>query len=330
MSLIAKNLNHYTILEKIGDGGMGEVYLALDNRLGRRLALKILPPEMAGDRERRQRFEREARAVASLNHRHIVTVYSVEEDHGVKFITMELVEGKVLTDLLPDSGLDLSSLLEIGLPLADALAAAHRQGITHRDLKPDNIMVNTDGQLKVLDFGLAHMREGARIDGQRTQLATVSVTQDGRILGTVAYMSPEQAEGKRVDARSDVFSLGILLYQMSTGKRPFTGGTQVSLLSSILRDTPPPVTRINHHLPRLMEHIIRRCLAKDPERRYQTALGLRNDLQELKEEMESGELETPILSPPLPPPQPPLRRMAGQAARVLGLAALLLVTILVT
>jgi Tol biopolymer transport system component/predicted Ser/Thr protein kinase len=285
-----KKLLHYEILHLIGKGGMGDVYAAEDTKLGRKVALKILPSEMAADPERRARFDREAKAVAALNHPNIVTIHSVEEADGVHFITMELVEGKTLSELIPKSGCPLSSLLDRAVAMIDAVSAAHRRGITHRDLKPDNVMVTGDGRVKVLDFGLAKLKSEGTDDIAATRLAADAQTAEGKILGTVAYMSPEQAEGKPVDPRSDVFSLGIILYEMATGRRPFNGDTPVSTLSSILKDTPSSVTELNKALPRHLGRIVKRCLTKDPNRRYQTAVDLRNDLEGLKEEVESGDI----------------------------------------
>jgi Tol biopolymer transport system component len=268
---------------------MGEVYRARDTKLDRDVALKILPPDMAADPDRRSRFEREARAVAALKHPHIVTIHSVEHSDDTHFLTMELVEGRTLADLIPRGGMTLERFFEVAIPLAGAVTAAHARGITHRDLKPANVMVENDGQLKVLDFGLAKLLEPPDPGTART-VAVQCATQEGKILGTVAYMSPEQAEGKPVDPRSDVFSLGVLFYEMATGERPFKGDTNISTISSILRDDPPSVTTLKRTLPRHLSRIVKRCLAKDPDRRYQTAHDLRNDLLELKEEIDSGEL----------------------------------------
>jgi serine/threonine protein kinase len=283
-----QQLSHYRLIEKIGEGGMGLVWKAEDTKLHRRIALKVLPEATAADPDRRARFEREARAVAALSHPNIVTLHSVEESDGVHFITMELVEGRNLTEFLPKDGFPLSRLLEIAIPLADAVSSAHRAGITHRDLKPDNVMIDGTGRLRVLDFGLAKLHEPIGSTGD-TQAATVtSDTAEGRVLGTVAYMSPEQAEGKSVDARSDIFSLGTIFYEMASGTRPFRGDTTMSTISSILKDEPSSITELKRTLPRHAGRIIRRCLAKDPDRRYQTALDLRNELEELKTEIDSG------------------------------------------
>ena len=298
---------------------MGEVYAAQDSKLGRKVALKVLPPEMADNPERRARFEREARAVAALNHPNIVTIHSVEEAEGVHFLTMELVDGQPLSALIPSQGMPLSELLKRGVAMADALSAAHALGITHRDLKPDNIMISTDGRLKILDFGLAKLREDAGSTAEATSLPTRSVTAEGKIVGTVAYMSPEQAEGKKVDERSDVFSMGIVLYQMATGRRPFDGDTPISTLSAILKDSPPSVTEINQSLPRHLGRVISYCLAKDPAQRYQSAMELRRELEGLREESQSGEFMPAVARKPVLP-----LRWLGLAVGAVGLILVVL------
>ncbi len=261
--MIGRSLGHYQIASRLGQGGMGEVYLAEDSKLNRKVALKILPPELAGDSERRRRFEREAQAIAAINHPNIVMVHSVEEAEGVHFITMELVEGRGLSELIPKDGLALGRFFEMAVPLADAISAVHARGITHRDLKPENVMVTSDGRVKVLDFGLAKLMEAASAGEAASQRHTTT-TEPGRILGTVAYMSPEQAEGKPVDHRSDIFSLGVVLYVMATGRRPFEGDTPASILSSVLKDTPPSVTERRPALPRDLGRIVRLCLTRIP------------------------------------------------------------------
>jgi Tol biopolymer transport system component len=284
--LVGTSIGHYHIVGALGKGGMGEVYAAEDTRLGRRVALKVLSRGLAMDADHRERFEREARAVAALNHPNIVTIYSVEDAGGIPFLTLELVEGRTLDALIPPGGLPLDRILAYAIPLADAVGAAHQRGITHRDLKPGNVMVGDDGRVKVLDFGLAKLKESNA--SLAASLPTQELTGEGRIVGTVAYMSPEQAEGKPVDPRSDVFSLGVVIFEMATAQRPFTGDTQVSLLSSILKDTPASLTDLKAELPRDLARIVRRCLSKDPEDRYQTAKDLRNDLRALKEDLSSG------------------------------------------
>ena len=283
------HLGPYEIVALLGTGGMGEVYRGRDPRLGRDVAIKVLPSAFADDAERVRRFEQEARAAAALNHPNIVTIYSVEKNDGVLFLTMEVVEGRSLA--IPKGGFAVNELLTIAIPLADAVAAAHEKGITHRDLKPGNVMIGAaghTGRVKVLDFGLAKLIDpGLASAGASTMPASPS-TAEGRIVGTVAYMSPEQAAGKAIDSRSDLFSLGVVLYEMATGQKPFNGDTGVAVLSSILKDTPASVTDLNRALPRELGRIIRRCLVKDPSRRYQTAADLRNDLEELKHELDSG------------------------------------------
>src|SRR5262245_21357906 len=288
-SFAAAVLGPYRDLQLIGIGGMGKVYCARDPRLNRYVALKVLTEEMAANPERYARFAREAKAVAALNHPNIVTIHSVEEVSGVHFLTMELVDGKTLAEMISPHGLGVGQILQIAIPIADAISAEHKQKITHRDLKPTNIMVSHDGRVKVLDFGLAKLGAG-EVAVDVATLPSKPLTGDGRIIGTVSYMSPEQAEGKKVDHRSDIFSLGIVLYELATGERPFKGDSSISVLSSIMRDTPKAVTEINPTLPRELERIIRRCLAKDPARRYQTASDLRNELEELKHDLDAGAL----------------------------------------
>ena len=288
-------LGAYEIRAQIGEGGMGEVYRAHDSRLRRDIALKILPPE-AADAERRHRFAREAQAVAALNHPGIVTIHSVEQSGDIHFLTMELVDGQTLDVLIPAGGLPIDRLLAFAIPLADAVGAAHGQGIVHRDLKPTNVMVTRDGRVKVMDFGLAKLSRPATLQDARDDASVTTIagrlTEDGRIFGTVAYMSPEQAEGRDVDHRSDVFSLGVLLFELATGRRPFKGDSQVALLASIVKDTPPPVTDLKPGVPADFARLVRKCLAKDPGRRYQSVLDLRNDLEELQ--------QSPIVVAPTP------------------------------
>jgi len=321
--VIGKTLAHYAILEKIGAGGMGEVYAAEDIRLGRKVAIKVLPGDMARDADRRMRFQREARAIAALNHPNIVTIHAVEEADGVPFLVMELVEGRSLADKIPSGGMPLSRLFGVAIPLADALATAHKQGITHRDLKPANVMIAADGTVKVLDFGLAKLVTAGGGTDAATLAASDSRTEEGRVLGTVAYMSPEQAEGKPVDERTDIFSLGVLLYEMATGRRPFAGDTSISTITAILRDNPPSVTEVNPALPRHLGRIIRLCLAKDPDQRYQSAVDVRNELQSLHQEITSGELTQRAATTARTRPPRPRPVLVGIAAVAVVLAAVL-------
>lgn len=287
--MVGTQLGHYRIERKLGEGGMGEVFLASDTKLGRQVALKVLAGSVAADPGRLERFEREARAAAALNHPNIVTIHSVENIGGVPFLTLELVDGQTLSDIIPTDGLPLDRVLSLGIALADAVGAAHQRGVTHRDLKPANVMVTTDGRLKVLDFGLAKVLEDDRLLAD-SGMATAALTGEGRIVGTVAYMSPEQAEGRPVDPRSDVFSLGIILYETSTGRRPFEGDTPMATLSAIIKDPPRSIQEVRPGLPRELAKIVGRCLAKDVEDRYQSAKDLRNDLRALKNDLTSGEI----------------------------------------
>lgn len=278
--MIGTTLLHYRIIRALGRGGMGEVYAAEDTKLNRTVALKVLPQITTDDPERLARFQREAKAIAALNHPNVVTIYSVEEADGVPFLTMEIVEGKPLGAVIPPRGLTLAALLDLAVPLADAVSAAHQRGIVHRDLKPSNIMVGEDGRLKVLDFGLAKLRQDT--GGPDDATATVEqLTAQHGVIGTPSYMSPEQAEGRPVDHRSDIFSIGILLYEMATGTRPFHGESAMSILSAIIKDAPVPAADVNPGVPPELDRVIRRCLVKDPARRYQSAVDLRNDLEDL-------------------------------------------------
>ena len=287
--MIGTRLAHYDILEKLGSGGMGDVYRGRDSRLGRDVAIKVLPPEVANDADRRARFEREATVVAGLKHPNIVTLHSIEEDPagaGLHFLTMELVEGRTLASAIPAGGFPLEDLLAIAVPLADALASAHAKGVVHRDLKPANVMLDGEGRVKVLDFGLAKLAE--TVDSSSETLTSDGVTGAGHLLGTVAYMSPEQAEGLAVDPRSDLFSCGILLYQMATGRNPFQRGHAVSTLAAILKDTPPPVAPERGPLPKELVAIVERCLEKSPDRRYASAAELRDRLRGLQAALQAA------------------------------------------
>jgi TolB-like protein len=276
--LIGRTLAHYQVVAAIGAGGMGEVYRATDTKLQRDVALKVLSPETARDPERLARFQREARAVAALNHPHIVTIFSVEESDGIHFLTMELIEGQPLDRLMPPGGLPAAQIIEIAKAMADALSAAHEKGIVHRDLKPANVMVTHEGRVKILDFGLAKDVSAQSI-GDAT--LTSAQTQIGVVMGTPAYMSPEQISGRALDHRTDIFSLGVLIHEMCTGHRPFTGQSSAELTSAILRDDPPSITDTRSDLPSDLARIVRRCLEKDPRYRVQTARDISNEFRDL-------------------------------------------------
>ena len=290
MIAIGQTISHYRILEKLGGGGMGVVYKAEDTRLGRTVALKVLPPERVADLNRKRRFIQEARAASALNHPNIITIYDIDEVEGVHFIAMEYVDGKTLDRLIAHHGLPVEKALAYAVEMAAALAKAHSAGIVHRDLKPTNIMVTEDGLVKVLDFGLAKLTEAAPVGDVETVATAGPRTEEGIILGTVGYMSPEQAEGKPVDARSDIFSFGSVVYEMLAGRRAFQGETNVSTIAAILREEPKPLSQAAQNLPREVERIVKRCLRKDREHRFQTMADLKVALEELKEESDSGEL----------------------------------------
>ncbi|HKF42866.1 MAG TPA: protein kinase [Thermoanaerobaculia bacterium] len=276
-------LGAYTILEPLGAGGMGEVYRARDTRLGREVAIKVLPEEFAADRERVARFEREAKSASALNHPNVVTIYEVGREGSAFFIAMELVEGQSLREIVSAGPLPFRRVLSLGSQIAEGLSRAHSTGIVHRDLKPENLMISRDGFVKILDFGLAKKTDPSQ--GGESQLETSggSLTGGGVVLGTTAYMSPEQAGGRAVDFRSDQFALGCVLYEMASGVKPFWKETAVETLSSILRDDPTPLAAVDARLPAPLCWIIERCLAKDPEERYASTRDLAVDLSSLKE-----------------------------------------------
>ena len=288
--MIGRTLGRYEILALIGRGGMGEVYRARDKSLDRDIALKLLPAEMADDPVRLERFQREAKTVAALNHPHIVHIYSVEEVDGVRFLTMELVEGDSLDHLIQPGGLPLARVFDIGIAVADGLATAHEKGIVHRDLKPANVMITKDGRAKVLDFGLAKLATAQSLP-DITQTSS-PLTTDGQVMGTVPYMSPEQLRGQNVEHRSDIFSLGVMLYEMATGVRPFTGASNSDITSAILRDTPASLDQVKPELPRHLARIVSHCLEKDAEQRAQSAKDVRNELTALRKEVDSGVIES--------------------------------------
>lgn len=273
-------LGPYEITAPLGAGGMGRVYRARDTRLGRDVAIKLLPPEFASDPDRLAQLDREARTVAALNHPNIVTLFSIEEAGDHRFLTMELVEGPCLSQLVAPGGIPLARFFDIALSLADALAVAHAKRIVHRDLKPANVMLTADGRVKILDFGLARLHPEGEAQGSRHQDSTVTApaSDAGRILGTYPYMAPEQIRGQAVDARSDLFSLGVILYELLTGRRPFAGSTPADIASSILRDAPVPVGELRPGVPGDLARIIGLCLAKGPEDRVPSARELRREL----------------------------------------------------
>ena len=292
--MLGQTIAHYTILEKLGEGGMGMVYKARDTHLDRFVAIKVLPPEKLEDPERKRRFVQEAKAASALNHPNIITVHDITSEAGVDFIVMEYVAGKTLDRLIPRKGLRLNETLKYAIQVADALAVAHGAGIVHRDLKPGNVMVTEAGLVKVLDFGLAKLTEpGGSGDFAGTRTMRVEDqprTEEGTLLGTAAYMSPEQAEGKKVDARSDIFSFGVVMYEMVTGRRAFRGDSPLSTLAAVLNKDPTPAGELAEELPRDLERIINRCLRKNPAQRLQHMDDVRTLLEELKEESDSGKL----------------------------------------
>jgi Tol biopolymer transport system component/predicted Ser/Thr protein kinase len=283
-------LGPYEIQSPLGSGGMGEVYRAVQSSLGRQVAIKVLPAEKVADPERKQRFVQEAKSASSLNHPNIITIYDIGQAEGIDFISMEFVSGKTLDKLIPRNGMRLNEALKCAIQIADALARAHAAGIVHRDLKPGNIMVNEHGLVKVLDFGLAKLTEPAPASEDEATRTVRPTTEEGKIVGTVAYMSPEQAEGKKVDARSDIFSFGSVLYEMVTGRQAFHADTKASTLAAILKDNPRPASQLVDGLPREVERLISRCLRKEVNQRFQHVDDVKIVLEELKEESESGVL----------------------------------------
>ncbi len=307
--MIGQSVSHYKVLDRLGRGGMGVVYRAEDTRLGRQVALKFLPEEYAENKQALERFQREARAAAALNHPHICTVYDIGEWEGRPYIALELLEGQALNERISTSPIEVDDSIEMATQVTDALAAAHAAGIVHRDIKPGNIFITTGGQLKVLDFGLAKLtpKEGKSASSATT--VDEHLTRPGSTVGTVAYMSPEQARGKDVDHRTDLFSTGVVIYEMLTGQQAFPGETSAVVFEGILTKEPVAPTRINAALPPELDRIIGKAVEKDPDMRYQSANDLRSDLKRLRRDsmMSLSAAKTAVVvgTPPMRAPAPP-------------------------
>ena len=334
--MIGQTLSHFRITAKLGEGGMGEVYEAEDLKLKRRVALKVVPQAMAADPDRLQRFQREAEAIAALNHPNIVTIYSVEaaeqaeDGTAVHFLTMELVDGESLEKVLPRGGWSMSKVLDIAIPLADALGVAHEKGIIHRDLKPANVMLTRENRVKVLDFGLAKLAsegpagsENTPAKEMGTRLATL--TEEGLVMGTAPYMSPEQARGQAVDSRSDIFSLGCMLYEAATGVRPFHGDSAIDTLHQVMYSEPEPLAKRVPDAPLQLQWILRKALAKAPEDRYQSTRDLAVDLKILKRDLESDPQLATLSSGAIRPPQPGSKWQSKSRVAALAVVAMIAV-----
>ena len=308
-------LGPYEILSLLGSGGMGEVYLALDPRLGREVAIKVLPSERM-DEERRRRFAQEARAASNLNHPSIVAIHDIGAEGGRDFIVMEYVPGRSLDRLIPRQGMPLAEVLRIAIPIADALARAHGRGIVHRDVKPSNVIVGSEGAVKLADFGLAKLVASAGASPEaETETAERPLTRAGAVSGTTGYMSPEQASGRDVDARTDVFSFGALVYEMATGRRAFTGDSAAATLAAVMREQPKPPSEVASDVPRDLERVILRCLRKEPDRRYQSMADVKLELEQIKEDSDSQQRAAGV---------PSRRRRLGRRVAAALLAALTL------
>ena len=320
--MIGRTVSHYTVLEKLGAGGMGEIYKAQDTRLTRFVAIKVLSTANAGDVERRRRFVQEAQAASALNHPNIITIHDVVSTDGVEFMVMEFVSGVTLDDLIPKHGLNVQKSLDIAVQIADALQTAYAAGIVHRDLKPANVMVTGTGLVKVLDFGIAKLTGPSPTAGNTDETLPIDspMTVEGSILGTVSYMSPEQAQAKTVDPRSDIFSFGLVVYEMLTGQKAFSGDSALSTLSSILRDEAKPIGQVVQGVPPELEQIVHRAMRKDPDQRWQTMQDMRAALMVLKLKADSGVLHTQLGGPPAPP----VKKKSNALPLVLAAAAVVL------